>query len=200
MSKTRVNLFSAELLPAKLRLSFARTIIISLVLLLLGGGILISIWWQQQQINQRLQTVQQQNNVLEQQKDSLQQALAKHQPAVTLQAKVSQMTQEQQLKTLLLNELTKREQFKSSGFTNMLQELAAVADGSVWLSHIRLAPESLLFEGYTLKPENVPNWVVRLGDTDSFKGKAFAAMTMNRGEQPPLAFRLTTAAPEAEKQ
>lgn len=200
MSKTRINLYSAELLPAKLRLSFARTLLFSLGLLLLGGVFLAFGWWQQQQVNQQLQTLQQQNATLEQQKNSLQQALSKHQPDAALQAKLSQMTQELQLKTLLLTELAKREQFKSSGFTNMLEELAKVADGSVWLSHIHLAPQNLLFEGYTLKPENVPNWVVRLSDTESFKGKAFASMTMNRGEQQPLAFRLTTAAKEAEKQ
>ncbi|MDF0535222.1 PilN domain-containing protein [Shewanella sp. A32] len=199
MSKTRVNLFSPELLPAKLRLSFAKTVSLSLLLVLLGAVALILGWWQQQTLQQQLQTVQQQNAALEQQKTALQQALAKHQPDSLLQQQVTQLTQEHQLKSLLLTELDKREQFKSVGFTDMLQELAQVADGSIWLSHIQFEPPKLLFEGYTLKPENVPHWVARLSHTDSFQGKAFASMTMNRGEHQPLAFKLTTDSKEADK-
>ncbi|MFQ6371865.1 PilN domain-containing protein [Shewanella sp. YIC-542] len=192
MSKTRVNLYSVALLPVRQRLSFARMSAVAGALLLLGLALMGLEHWQSQQLDDQLQAAIAQNQALEQQLGSLQQALQQHQPDAALQQKLSQLTQEQQLKTLLLTELGKRDQFKSSGFSQMLQDLATVADGNVWLSHVRLEPQQLLFEGYAQQAAHVPHWVERLSHTDSFRGKAFASMMMNRGTQQPLAFTLTT--------
>jgi hypothetical protein len=70
-----------------------------------------------------------------------------------------------------------------------------VADSSVWLSHITIEQQNndaqrIEFEGYGRHPQSIPLWIDKLKTTSTLKGYAFSAMTMDRGEAQPLAFKL----------
>ncbi|QSX33249.1 PilN domain-containing protein [Shewanella avicenniae] len=199
MSKTRVNLFSASLLPPKQRLTFTRLAALFGLIILLGAAANGLLWYQNQQLQTQLAQLRTQTQTAEQQRDGLQLKLQQHQADAALQAQVTEQQQELRLKTLLLHELKQREQLKSVGFTEKLQELADVSDGKIWLTRLRFDEQALRFEGYSDKPAEVPAWIGRLSQTESFKGKSFASMTMERGEQQPLAFVLTSELGEATK-
>lgn len=192
MTKTRVNLFTDTLLPPKQRLTLNSLGLICVLILVVGGGALAMLWWQNNVVQTALMSAKQQLKNRQQQLSQLQQQLQQHQPAASLQAAVTKQQQELQLKTLLLNELAQREQLKSVGFTEKLQELAQVTSSDIWLTHLRFDEQQMLFEGYSHTPANVPEWIGALSNTQSFKGKAFASMTMAREDDKPLAFKLTT--------
>ncbi|KFZ37812.1 hypothetical protein HR45_08120 [Shewanella mangrovi] len=200
MSKTRVNLFTPNLLPAKQRLTLMSVVILSGLILLLGALANAVLWYQNQSAKQHYAQLRAQIHTAEVQRDQLQQQLQQHQPTAALQAEVTKQQQELQLKTLLLSELAQREQLKSVGFTEKLQELATVSDGKIWLTRLRFDEQHLRFEGYSDTPAEVPAWIGRLSQTASFKGKSFASMTMARDQQHPLAFILTSEAEEVAAQ
>lgn len=200
MNKTRINLFTTALLPPKQRLTL-KTLGLSGALLVLLGGICIAVM---SYLDSQLKAEVAQTKVLlnsqQAQLEQLQAKLQQHQPDAALQAEVTQQQQELQLKTLLLNELAQREQLKSVGFTEKLQELAKVSNGNIWLTHLHFDEQKIVFEGYGSSPEAVPDWIARLSLTQSYRGKAFASMTMAREEGKPLAFKLTTEAEESSAQ
>ncbi|MBO2562654.1 PilN domain-containing protein [Shewanella algae] len=199
MSKTRINLYSSSLLPPRLRLSFVRLLVIAGVFLLLGLSLIGLGWWQQTQVSRQLLEVESQRQALESQKQQLEAELAKRQPSAELVIELERRTQERELKGLLLTELGQRERMTSKGFAPVLQELAQVSDGSVWLSRIKLEEDKLEFEGFGQYPQSLPRWIDRLKQTESLRGRSFASMTMAREPGQPLAFVLTSEAREVKQ-
>ncbi|MCH1918117.1 PilN domain-containing protein [Shewanella sp. A3A] len=200
MTKTRINLFSSALLPPKQRLTLKTLGLSGALILLLGGASLGVISYLHGQLQAQVAQTKTLLNSQQSQLEQLQAQLQRHQPDTSLQAEVTLQQQELRLKTLLLNELSQREQLKSVGFTEKLQELAKVSNGNIWLTHLHFDEQKIVFEGYGSSPEAVPDWIARLSLTQSYRGKAFASMTMAREEGKPLAFKLTTEAEESSAQ
>ncbi|MBT0586865.1 PilN domain-containing protein [Alteromonas oceanisediminis] len=69
--------------------------------------------------------------------------------------------------------LDAREVLKGTQFSVMLQALAEQHHESLWLTHIQVSEQAMRFEGQTLKPEAVPQWLGKLGQTEYFSGKTF---------------------------
>lgn len=199
MSKTRINLYSSSLLPPRLRLSFTRLQAVAGVLLLLGGVLIGLGWWQQQSLAKQLVEINAQRQQLDVEKQQLEAQLAKRQPSAELVIELERRTQERELKRMLLTELGQRERMTSKGFAPVLQELAQVSDGSVWLSRIKLEDDLLEFEGFGQYPQSLPRWIDKLKQTESLRGRSFASMTMAREPGQPLGFILTSNAPEVKK-
>ncbi|WP_299569182.1 fimbrial assembly protein [uncultured Shewanella sp.] len=197
MIKTTVNLFSADLLPAKLRLSFQT------LMLMVGGLVLISIlswsigYWLVSSLEADMAKVSAEKSQLDIQKQQLEQQIANRAPDPELVTRVELEQQRLELKKLLSTELNQRDNVISRGYSNLLTDLASVSDGSVWLSRIAVNEQRFEFEGFGAKPQSIPKWVEALKHTDTLKGYAFATMTMDRGELQPLAFKLSSA-PEVE--
>ncbi|WP_417760927.1 PilN domain-containing protein [Shewanella sp.] len=200
MSKTRINLFNHTLLPPKQRLTLKTLGLASAAILLLGGVAIGLMGYFNGQLQADAAQTKAQLASQQTQLAQLQKQLQQHQPNPALQAEVKLQQQELQLKSLLLNELAQREQLKSVGFTEKLQELAKVSNGNIWLTHLHFDEQKMVFEGYGSSPEAVPDWIARLSLTQSYRGKAFASMTMAREEGKPLAFKLTTEAEEKDAQ
>ncbi|MCL1068476.1 fimbrial assembly protein [Shewanella olleyana] len=197
MIKTTVNLYSADLLPAKLRLSFER------MMMMVAGLVFISLfswaigYWLVSGLEADVAKVSAQKSQLDEQKIQLEQQIANRVPDPELVARVELEQQRLDLKKLLSTELNQRDNVISRGYSNLLTDLASVSDGSVWLSRIAVNEQRFEFEGFGAKPQSIPKWVEALKHTDTLKGYAFATMTMDRGESQPLAFKLSSA-PEVE--
>jgi Tfp pilus assembly protein PilN len=139
--------------------------------------------------------VSRERNRLNDQKTQLELQIAARQPDANLVAKVELEQQRLDLKKLLKDELSQRNTLISQGYSPMLTDLAAVADANVWLSHITIEQQDtdvqrIEFEGYGRNPQSIPLWIDKLKTTSTLKGYAFSAMTMDRGEAQPLAFKL----------
>lgn len=192
MIKSRVNLYSATLLPPELRLTFAKlmTYVAGLVLLCILVGAYG--YWQLGQSEQALQQASQQKQQLEQQKAALEAQIAARKPDPALVARVELESQQLELKQLLISELALRSALTSRGFAPVLKDLAQVSDARVWLSRIVINEQNVMFEGFADHPQSIPLWVGKLKTTNTLKGQAFSSMTMDRGDDKPLAFTLTS--------
>ena len=192
--KTRINLYSESLLPAELRLSFKRAalgLIILLVLCVVGSTLSYVLVLGLESDHVELTS---KKKSLDLEKTDLEAKIAQRLPDAKLVAKVDLLAQQIELKRLLLVELTKREALTSHGYSPLMEDLARVANASIWLNRFQVEEDNFVFEGFTASAHSVPLWVDRLKMTETLKGQAFASMTMNRGDVQPLSFTLTTTA------
>ncbi len=189
-TKLRVNLFSESLLPPKLRLSFARLCqgILGLFVLMLVINIISYV---------RVSNLVDQKNALSlvkqektQTKDRLEQQVFNKKASANLVAEVEMLSQQIELKHRLLGELGNLEQMTSFGYSSLLTDLATVATDKVWLQRIHVSDGRFEFDGFSREPANIPVWVERLKHVETLKGQSFSTLTMNRGEDKPLAFTL----------
>ncbi|MGS0674984.1 PilN domain-containing protein [Shewanella sp. 0m-4] len=192
--KLRVNLYSETLFPPELRLSFSRlsrAMLAVVVVLLLSSAAVFA-------LNSSLESdkaqLMQDKQRLDSDKKDLEAALAKRGPSEALVAEVNLKAQQLELKQKLFGKLSQQEVLTSYGYSPLMTDLARVADSSIWLNRIQVNEKSYIFEGFTSSPESVPLWIERLKTTTTLKGHAFATMTMNLGENQPLAFKLTSDA------
>lgn len=192
--KLRVNLYSATLFPPELRLSFLKLnkalLVIIIGLLCASALVLLLNSSLESDKTQLMQTKQ----TLDSEKKDLEAALAKRGPSEALVEEVNLKSQQLELKQKLFAKLNQQEVLTSYGYSPLMTDLASVADSSIWLERIQVSEQSYIFEGFTSSPESVPLWVERLKNTTTLKGHAFASMTMNLGENQPLAFKLTSDA------
>ena len=198
MIKTKVNLYSATLLPPKQRLNFL-TLSVS-VAVLLGLTVLLYVVESYQfcELQHQASQAEQKNSRLVEQKDNLEAQVSQRVPDQDLVTRVELEEQRLTLKRLLKAELENRTALISQGYSPMLTDLAAVADANVWLSRIYFNEQQIEFEGFGQQPSSIPRWIERLKTADTLKGFAFAAMTMDRGENQPLAFKLTSVQADKE--
>ncbi len=194
--KTRINLYSANLLPPKLRLSFKRLSFFSILALVVAFGGWGTSYWFLNQAQAQLTQVKETKRQLDEQKSQLEQELNARVPEPSLVERAKLEQQQLELKRLLLGELSKREALTSRGYSQLLTELAKVSDPSIWLERIQASEQSYIFHGYGQHPESLPLWLEKLKSTESLKGQAFATMTMDRGEGEPLAFSLSSSQAE----
>ncbi|SIR02136.1 hypothetical protein SAMN05421840_107112 [Shewanella morhuae] len=197
MIKYRVNLYTPSLLPPKQKLTFARLGTYALSVLLLLVVCMSYSYWQVSSLRQELQLVTQKKQQLDTQKQTLEAELAARKADPALVERVDLVTQQLELKQLLMQELSLRASLTSRGFAPVLNDLAVVADGSVWLSHIVINEQDFMFEGFAEHPQSIPLWVDKLKTTHTLKGQAFSSMSMDRGEDKPLAFTLKSNSKEA---
>ncbi|MCC4832972.1 fimbrial assembly protein [Shewanella sp. 10N.7] len=197
MIKTTINLYSADLLPAKLRLSFQRMMMMVAGLLVVSFVSWMLGYWLVSNVEADRAKVSTEKQQLDTQKQQLELQVSARVPEPELVARVELEQQRLELKKLLSTEINQRDNVISRGYSSLLTDLASVSDGSVWLSHIAVNEQRFEFEGFGSKPQSIPKWVEALKHTETLKGYAFSTMTMNRGESQPLAFKLSST-PEVE--
>lgn len=190
--KFTINLFDASLLPAKIRYSFKYLLQISSAIIIVGCVALIMCSWLVSRQEHELQQVKQIQRQLNNKQQQLEAELAKNKADPRLVAQVDLAKSRIKLKQMMLNELDRRNEINKQGFSALLSDLGHVASSNLWLDRIYIKDDALSFEGYSLNAQNVPLWVESLKTTKTLKGFSFAAMTMNRGENKPLAFLLTS--------
>ncbi|MFB2649567.1 PilN domain-containing protein [Shewanella mangrovisoli] len=196
MIKSRVNLYSAALLPPKQSLTFSKLMSYTLGLVLVCGILAAFSYWQLAESQRALSQASAQKQQFDQQKAELEAQIAARKPDPELVTRVELESQQLELKQLLMSELALRSSLTSRGFAPVLKDLAMVADASIWLNHIVINEQHFMFEGFADHPQSIPQWVGKLKTTNTLKGQAFSSMTMDRGEDKPLAFTLTSETPE----
>ncbi|MBR9729071.1 PilN domain-containing protein [Shewanella intestini] len=192
MIKQSVNLYSSSLLPPKLKLSFKRlvagAVVVSIIAVVCGTLLM----WQTSRVENKLEIAKTEQDIFNQKKQQLEAQIAVRKPDNKLVEQVNLEQQRLTLKQKLKGELAARRTAVSMGYSPLLVDLAKVSDASVWLSRIQINKGKYEFEGYGATAQSIPLWVEKLKATDTLKGYTFAAMTMSRGEDRPLAFKLTS--------
>ena len=56
--------------------------------------------------------------------------------------------------------------------------------------HIVINEQDFMFEGFADHPQSIPQWIGKLKTRQTLKGQTFSSMSMDRGEDKPLAFTL----------
>ena len=184
--KLRVNLYTASLLPPALRLSFARLSQLALGLLVLMLVANSLAYFNLNSLEADKAKLLEDKRAFDQQKAQLEQAIAQR----SASAEVDLLSQQVELKRLLLGELSQVENLTSKGYSPLLTGLAQVTDDQLWLSRIQVKQDQFVFEGFSAVPNAVPLWLARLQGVEPLKGQAFSTLTMNRGDLQPLGFVL----------
>lgn len=198
--KTRINLYSTSLLPAKLRLNFNR---LAFALLgLIGISVLVSgiTLWSTQSLMADIQAKQNVADSLGSQKQQLEQAIADRKPSQELVAQVELLEQRLALKHQLKGALLQRGTVANAGYAALLTDLAQAGDANIWLSRIQVSENIFEFEGYSQTPQSIPLWIERLKTSKTLKGYGFSSMTLNQGDDKPLAFKLSSQRAQLENQ
>ncbi|WP_394129326.1 PilN domain-containing protein [Shewanella maritima] len=190
--KTRINLYSANLLPPKLRLSLKRLVMFTVAVVAICAICLSLMLWQQSSYEQQRTQVAAEKESLDMKKAQLEAQIAARKPNADLVAKVELEQKRLEIKRLLKVELSARKDMISRGYSPLLVDLAQAADDSVWLSQIYVAKGQYSFAGFGSSAQSIPLWIERLKTTQTLQGYSFASMTMNRGDDQPLAFTLTS--------
>jgi Tfp pilus assembly protein PilN len=190
--KTRINLYSTILLPAKLRLSFNRFAFALLGLIGISLLVSASTLWSTQSLMADIQAKQNVADSLSSQKQQLEQAIADRKPSQELVAQVELLEQRLTLKQQLKGELLQRSALVNAGYAALLSDLAQAGDPNIWLSGIQVSDNIFEFEGYSQSPQSIPLWIERLKESETLKGYGFSSMTLNRGDDKPLAFKLSS--------
>jgi Tfp pilus assembly protein PilN len=190
--KTRINLYSTSLLPPKLRLTFNRLFFALLGLIGISVLVSASTLWSTQSLMADIQAKQNVADSLNSQKQQLEQAIAARKPNQELVAQVELLEQRLTLKHQLKGELLQRSAVVNAGYAVLLTELAQASDTNIWLSRIQVADNIFEFEGYSQTPQSIPLWIERLKTSKTLKGYGFSSMTLNRGDDQPLAFKLSS--------
>jgi Tfp pilus assembly protein PilN len=192
MMKSRVNLYSASLLPAKLRLTFTRLSLALAATVLLSLLAVALLSWESQQLMDQIYLAQSQADELNDEKARLELEIAARKPSQALVDKLQLAEQRLSLKQGLKGELLQRNAVVNPGYSQLLTELASVSDTSIWLSRISVREGVYEFEGFGQAPQNIPQWIERLKSSQILTGYAFSSMTLDRGEGLPLAFKLSS--------
>jgi Tfp pilus assembly protein PilN len=190
--KTRINLYSTSLLPAKLRLSFNRLAFALLGLIGISLLVSASTLWSTRSLMADIQAKQNVADSLSSQKQQLEQAIAGRKPSQELVAQVVLLEQRLTLKQQLKGELLQRSALVNAGYAALLTDLAQAGDPNIWLSRIQVSDNIFEFEGYSQSPQSIPLWIERLKTSETLKGYGFSSMTLNRGDDKPLAFKLSS--------
>ena len=196
--KSRVNLYLAEYRPQLDLMSLSTVIAVFAILLLTVIGIRVGLGFQGDTKKQQLMAVNEEYNQKAALAKELTNILQSRKEDPQLLAVFAGLQASLQDKERLKQALSEREALKSASFSLMLKELAQQHHADLWLTRIVVTESSMNFEGQSLRPEALPQWIGRLGQTEYFSGKEFDQAQVIRQEQN-LLFNLTTTRTDTEQ-
>lgn len=190
--KTRVNLLTPDLLPPELLISLERLAQVVVIVLLLGGSLNAWFYFQNDQLTTELSQHKQTNGDLKTRTKDLEQRISNHKPDARLVAQVAATDEKLQVKQRLLDELDRRSDITSEGFSTLMTDLAGVTAPKLWLTSFQAENQRFNFEGYSVQAQTVPFWVEQLKTTETLRGYAFSAINMEREPGLPISFTLSS--------
>ena len=198
--KQRINLYTEEFTPRLDMWSLSSVAVIWSVTAVLLAMVWAGVSWYGASLQDNLMAKQRQQQQLLSTVSALQQALEQRKPDAGLERQLAQRRHELNNRQLLVNELSLREQIKQQGFADLLDNLAAKNSRDIWLETIQVSEHMMLLEGQLSKPEAMPQWLQRLGQTSSFSGRTFDSARLFRDEEQ-LRFELSMSrSPETDVQ
>ncbi|RYV03461.1 hypothetical protein SOPP22_04135 [Shewanella sp. OPT22] len=197
--KLSINLYSSELLPKKLRLSFARLIAALVLVPLISGLYFVVNYIEKVDVQSQIVHANQLKQQLTQKQDTLKKQLELHKPTKALLDEVAISRQRLELTQKLISKVGNSDQFQSKSYQVLLEDLAATADGSTWLTHIIVEDQKVDLTGETQQAAAVPAWIKRLGKTSALAGVSFNQLIVNRNRDNVLQFQINSQpAPQGE--
>ncbi|KXI30100.1 PilN domain-containing protein [Paraglaciecola hydrolytica] len=195
--KTKVNLYAIEFHPKLRLLSLQITLVVCAVMLLLCVAYWFYGFAQQQSLTTELEFSQLQKSQHAGVVTALQTELATLKKDPQLLLDVEQNLQILALKKRVLEEIQGQEELKSSGFAQLMAELADKHQSGLWLTYIGLDGRQVRLEGTTLESSLVPKWLNNLGATAYFKGQEFAETRLFRNTEQQLNFVIASSVADA---
>ena len=195
--KTKVNLYAIEFHPKLRLLSLQITLVVCAVMLLLCVAYWFYGFAQQQSLTTELEFSQLQKSQHAGVVTALQTELATLKKDPQLLLDVEQNLQILALKKRVLEEIQGQEELKSSGFAQLMVELADKHQSGLWLTYIGLDGRQVRLEGTTLESSLVPKWLNNLGATAYFKGQEFAETRLFRNTEQQLNFVIASSVADA---
>ena len=190
--KLSVNLYSASLLPKKLRLSFFRLTLVVIILPCIAALYSAMSFMTQQKLEAQLNTATLQQQHLMNEQDALKQRLELHKPAADLVYQLAKTKTKLELTRQLSFKVSNTEQHQSQSYQALLEDLAQTADGSIWLTNIDVDGQHINLTGETQKAAAVPAWIKRLSGTESLADVSFNQLLINREQNNVLHFRINS--------
>lgn len=181
--KQRINLYTAEFTPRLDVWSLSSVTAVWGLAFVILAMVWAGVTWYGATLQEELMAKQRQQQQLLLTVSTLQQALEQRKPDAGLERQLEQRRQELSNRQLLLSELSLREQIKRQGFADLLDNLAAKNSRDIWLETIQVSEHMMLLQGQLSKPEAMPQWLQRLGQTTSFSGRTFDSARLFRDEQ-----------------
>ncbi|MCF2947375.1 PilN domain-containing protein [Paraglaciecola aquimarina] len=190
--KNQVNLYPTKLHPKLRLLSLPLVIVIWSTCLL--AVILLNTY-----LSSKQQSLQDELNQLDKnniQKTALISALKNELDNLKADPElIGQVAKKQQiahLKKRVYQELIGQEKSKSTGFSDLMLDLAEHHQTDIWLTRVYLNEQNVTIEGATTKSSSIPIWVNNLSKSNYFKGQEFSATRIFRDETQQIRFVLTT--------
>jgi Tfp pilus assembly protein PilN len=177
----RINLFSADLLPKRDALDFRRALwLLPAVFALL---IIVALWQRAalHQERQRTDSARADVQAVLDQISAMSRQLPASAPAVSIEQLRQQLTERQAVLAALTSEHS-----ASQGFSAFLMRLAEHADPAIWLTAITLDHAQVQLQGATVKPENLPDWLLSLQHGDGDKTLRFGQLQLQRVDDKPV--------------
>lgn len=143
--------------------------------------------WQTASLNEQLQAAQQRQQQTAKQVVELEQQYPVREKDPALAQQVKQLSDEVQMKQLVLARLADRKAGNTTGFSGQLTGLARQRLPEMWLTRIDIEQggEFLDLEGSTLQPEQIPQFIQRLALEPAFAGLEFKSFMMDRPKKQP---------------
>lgn len=189
--KSRVNLYLPEYRPQLDLMSLTTVISVFVILLVTVIGVRVGLGFQGDAKQAQLLVVNEEYNQQSSLAKELTNILQSRKEDPQLLAVFAGLQASLQDKQRLKQALSEREALKSASFSLMLRELAEQHHSDLWLTRIMVDEANMSFDGQSLRPEALPQWIGRLGQTEYFSGKQFDQARVYREEQN-LLFNLTT--------
>lgn len=180
--RQQVNLYTAELRPAKAPFDFSQVSWLALALLVLIGLAAMGVAWHAHVLAGRQAAIQQQIDVLQSQQSHLSEQVKQMHVNPQLQQSVDRLEQSIKQRQALVGRLHQVRSSNAQGFSSVLTALARQSLSKLWLTDIRLNGETgaITLTGRTIDPERVPQYLARLRNEPAFSGKAFAEFHMQQ--------------------
>ena len=190
--KTQVNLYTDEFHPKLRLLSLPIVLVLWSILLIAFVGIYGYVSTKQQNLRTHLGQLNKNNA----NQETLLNSLISQMNNVTAEQKLlDEVTTKQQqvsLKKRVYSELAGQEQIKSTGFADLMQDLAEYHHVDIWLKRIYLNHHHVTIEGGTSQSISIPKWLQKLGQGNFFKGQEFTTTRIYRYQDEQLNFVLST--------
>ena len=198
--KLSVNLYSVDLLPKKLRLSFVRLILVAAILPCIAVLYSATSYIKQQELTKKIDKAKSKQQSLVAERESLKQQLEQHKPTQTLVDELAKAHTKFGLTQDLLAQVGDPEQYQSNSYQTLLEDLAQTADGSTWLTNIEVDGNKINLSGETQTAAAVPAWIKRLSQTTSLADLSFEQLIISRDQNNLLQFHVNSQVQGAQSQ
>ncbi|GAA4901945.1 PilN domain-containing protein [Ferrimonas pelagia] len=193
--KTRINLFSPQMLPRKPRLTAPVALAVTLMIAALVSGLVYHASQRSAELAGQVDQLRDEQQTLQQQLAVRSRELSGHAADPRLLDAVAQAQAKLQGLQQLAQLLDQDQLLIEPGFSNLMQDLSTSADRQVWLQQFNVARDQLRLIGQAQNATAVPAWIDRLGELPSLQGRALSQLVIDGDGSGPVRFEASHGLP-----